>query len=245
MTDQANAAAFDPGHDDVFARIADKYDLLCDIFSFGIHRLWKAGMARRIAALNVDTALDLASGPGDIPTRLVGRSGAPRRLIVTDLSPKMLSLASERLAGQDHIAILRLDAHTLDGIDDNSVDLVSISFGMKICDRERVLASALRVLKPGGHLLNLEAARIPVPVIHWAYLTYMDICLPLISGIATGGDRSAYDYLLKGIHTFPDPVSFSEEIARAGFEDVHHTNYTGGIVALHEARKPDTKSTAP
>jgi demethylmenaquinone methyltransferase / 2-methoxy-6-polyprenyl-1,4-benzoquinol methylase len=245
VTNEANAAAFDPVEDDVFARIADKYDLLCDIFSFGIHRLWKRAMARHIASLNVETALDIASGPGDIPIRLVGRTGAPRDLIVTDLSPRMISLATTRLSSHNHVRVIRMDAHTLDGIADNSVDLVSMSFGMKICDRPRVLAAALRVLKPGGVFLNLEAARIPVPLIHKAYLTYMDICLPLISSVATGGDRSAYDYLLRGIHTFPGPAGFSEEIARAGFAGVNHTNYTGGIVALHEARKPVSTSAAP
>jgi ubiquinone/menaquinone biosynthesis C-methylase UbiE len=113
-----------------------------------------------------------------------------------------------------------------------------MSFGMKICDRARVMAEAHRVLKPGGRFLCLEAARIPVPWVHAAYLKYMDWCLPLIGRLAAEGDRSAYDYLLRGVHGFPEQQALVRELEAVGFESVRYTNLTLGIVALHEAVKP-------
>ena len=153
-----NAAEFDAGLDDVFTRIAGRYDRLCDVFSL--------------------------------------------------LAP------------------------------DSSVDAYAISFGMKICDRVLVLQEAFRVLKPGGRMYCLEASRIPVSFIHAAYLRYMDWCLPLIARISTGGDRGAYDYLLRGIHDFPCAPLFSREIESLGFQNVSYRYMTFGIVALHVASKP-------
>jgi demethylmenaquinone methyltransferase/2-methoxy-6-polyprenyl-1,4-benzoquinol methylase len=238
---QANAAIFDPSTDDVFARIAGRYDRLCDIFSLGIHRLWKAAIAARMAGHPGAVILDAASGTGDIPLRLLrGFGGAMqgRTLLVTDLCPQMLAIARDKLApfaGAARLAVL--DCETLDGIESDSVDLYSISFGVKICDRARVMAGALRVLKPGGTFFCLEAARIPVPWIHAAYLAYMEWCLPLIGRIASGGDASTYDYLLRGVRGFPAQEAFAEEMRNAGFRDVRYKNLTFGIVAIHEATK--------
>ena len=113
-----------------------------------------------------------------------------------------------------------------------------MSFAMKICDRERVVREAYRVLRPGGTFMCLEASRIPNALLHRAYLAYMDLCLPAIGYIATGGDRSAYGYFLKGIHEFPDADGLAQEIAGHGFIDVHYERLTLGVVAIHEARKP-------
>ena len=238
MDTQPNAARFLPGQDDVFARIARRYDLLCDLFSLGAHRLWKSRMARRLAERGGDTLLDLASGTGDIPLRLLRRPGAPTTLWVTDLSPAMLDLAREKLSEATACRFAFADAESLADFADNSVDLVSISFGMKICDRRRVTAEAFRVLKPGGGFFCLEAARIPWPWLHGAYLAYMDWCLPLIATLAVGGDRSAYDYLLRGIHDFPSQARLAAEFVEAGFIGVTYENLTFGIVALHAATKP-------
>src|SRR5258705_9604750 len=109
---------------------------------------------------------------------------------------------------------------------------------MKICRREHVIAEAFRVLKPGGTFFCLEAARITVAPLHALYLKYMDWCLPTIARIATGGDRSAYNYLLKGVHEFPDQETFARELRHAGFESVRFENLTLGIVAIHEGVKP-------
>lgn len=235
-----NAADFHPARDDVFARIAGRYDRLCDVFSLGIHRLWKRAIARRMAAHPGKVVLDAASGTGDIPLRLL--RGFPqhmrgRTLLVTDLCPQMLAIAHGKLATYD----LRIEVHDcerLDGIAPGSIDLYSISFGMKICDRDRVMAEAFRVLKPGGTFFCLEAARIPVPFIHAAYLRYMEWCLPLIGHIASRGDPGTYDYLLRGVREFPAQRDFADELRAAGFADVVYRNLTFGIVAIHEATKP-------
>jgi demethylmenaquinone methyltransferase / 2-methoxy-6-polyprenyl-1,4-benzoquinol methylase len=235
-----NAAHFDPEADDVFGRIAGRYDRLCDVFSVFAHRLWKARIARRISQERGDLALDVASGTGDIPLRLLrraSRASGPKRILVTDISPQMLAQAEKKLAGLAPVEYRRLDAHALD-LPDASVDTYSISFGMKICDRARVMGEAFRVLRPGGVFYCLEAARIPIEPLHRAYLLYMDWCLPLIARIATGGDASAYNYLLRGVHDFPRQREFASELAAIGFEDITFENLTLGIVAIHRGVKP-------
>ncbi|HTQ13789.1 MAG TPA: ubiquinone/menaquinone biosynthesis methyltransferase [Rhizomicrobium sp.] len=231
-----NAAVFDRHHDDVFARIAGRYDRLCDVFSLGIHRLWKRHLVRRMAAHPGGVVLDCASGTGDIPLRLLERT-TPRELWVTDICPQMLAIAERKLAGRAANIAIR-NAEDLREVADRSVDLYSIAFGMKICDRRRVVSEASRVLKPGGTFYCLEAARIPVPWVHAAYLKYMDWCLPAIGRIAAHGDAGAYDYLLRGVHDFPDQKGFARELEAAGFRNVRYTNLTLGIVALHEGTMP-------
>jgi ubiquinone/menaquinone biosynthesis methyltransferase len=221
-----NAAAFRPAEDNVFARIAGRYDRLCDVFSLGIHRLWKRAIARRMAAHPGLVVLDAASGTGDIPLRLLRgfpQSMRGRRLLVTDLCPQMLAIAKAKLAAYPaEIAVA--DCECLAGIAPDSIDLYSISFGMKICDRHRVVAEALRVLRPGGTFFCLEAARIPVPFVHAAYLRYMEWCLPLIGRIASRGDASTYNYLLNGVREFPAQRAFADELRAAGFTDVVYRN---------------------
>ena len=236
-SDAANAGAFDPNADDIFGRIAHRYDRLCDIFSLFAHRLWKSRMAARIAREQGAVALDVASGTGDIPMRLLRRGGGPAKILVTDICPQMLAQAEKKLAGAPRADLRRLDAHALD-LPDASVDVYSISFGMKICDRGRVVAEAYRVLRPGGVFYCLEAARIPFEPLHRLYLAYMDWCLPLSARVATGGDSSAYDYLLRGIHEFPEQRQFAAELEQQGFTRATYDNLTFGIVALHRAVKP-------
>ena len=243
----ANAASFDPARDNVFARIAGRYDRLCDLFSLRIHRLWKSRMAAAIAAHPGAVVLEAASGTGDIPLRVLRRlengignvaGAAARTLWVTDLCPEMLAIARAKLAGRAEVKIAIANVHALEDFAAGSVDLFSISFGMKICDRRRVLAEAFRVLKPGGTFFCLEAARIPFAPLHALYLAYMRWCLPTIARIATGGDASAYDYLVRGIHEFPAQREFCREMEGFGFLDVGYRNMTLGIVALHEGTKP-------
>lgn len=241
MSRSTNAAEFDPDADDVFARIAGRYDRLCDIFSLGVHRLWKRRMATLLACEQASLVLDVASGTGDIPARLIrrlrGRDGGPKRILVSDLCPQMLDRAKRKLQGAAGVELRQLDAHNLD-LPDASVDLYTISFGLKICDRARVVAEARRVLRPGGVFYCLEAARIPFEPLHQAYLAYMDWCLPLIGWIATGGDAGAYNYLLRGVHAFPSARDFAAELGEAGFENVAFENLTFGIVAIHRATTP-------
>ena len=238
---EANAAAFDLTHDDVFSRIAARYDLLCDLFSLGIHRRWKGRMSRRIHAARWKTMLDVAAGTGHIALRVARLLDAAeaRTCIVSDICPAMLAIAQKR-AGPLAAAIdfRTLDAHHLAGVEPESIDLYSISLGLKICDRAQVLAEAYRVLRPGGTFVCLEASRIPVSWIHAAYLAYMRLCMPLIGWIATGGDTSAYLYLLKGVQDFPGAAALAAEIAGHGFVEIDYERLSFGIVAIHVARKP-------
>ena len=237
----ANAAGFVARADDVFGRIAGRYDVLCDVFSLGIHRLWKRRVARVIAEAPWSVLLDGASGTGDIVLRVLSRERmAGRTVIAADLSDAMLAIATRRLgakAAQVHLR--RLDAEGMPDIDGASVDAYSMSLVMKICDRKRALAEAYRVLKPGGRLVILEASNIRWRPLHRAYLAYMALCMPVLGWLATGGDASAYRYLLHGIGEFPTAEAFAGEIASFGFQDVAFERLSLGIVAIHVARKPE------
>ena len=238
---EVNAASFDAVHDDVFSRIAARYDFLCDLFSLGIHRRWKSRVARRILAAPWQCMLDVAAGTGHIALRVIqGLDAAEgRTLIVSDICPAMLDIARRR-AGRlaNALEFQTLDAHCLSTIETASIDLYSMSLGMKICDRKLALAEAWRVLRPGGTFICLEASEIPIRFLHSAYLTYMRLCMPVVGWAATGGDTSAYDYLLKGVREFPGADGFADEIAAQGFIEVAYERLSPGIVAIHFARKP-------
>jgi demethylmenaquinone methyltransferase/2-methoxy-6-polyprenyl-1,4-benzoquinol methylase len=237
-----NSASFEPEQDDVFGRIADRYDRLCDLFSLGIHRFWKAHMAACIAREHGRDLLDLASGTGDIPVRLWRRLGPECRdwsIRVSDISQPMLAIAERRLATVGLLSGVEIqDACAIDA-PDASLDIVSMAFGLKITDRAQVLPEVYRVLRPGGVFLCLEASHITVPGLHRLYLAYMDACMPVIGRLATGGDASAYAYLLSGIHDFPDQRALTAELGGFGFTDTTWTNLSLGIVALHRAVKPE------
>lgn len=236
-----NAAEFTWKHDDVFARIAARYDLLCDVFSFGIHRVWKRRVAARIAAERWNTLLDGATGTGDIVLRVVANlRDTHRTIIASDVSTAMMAIAERRLGRHAQVVKLRqLDAESMPEIPDASVDAYSISLGLKICDRKRAIAEALRVLRPGGRLIVLEASNIPWKLLNDGYLAYMSVVMPALGWLATGGDASAYKYLLRGIREFPTAEELAVELAQSGFRDVEFERRSLGIVAIHTAWKPD------
>ena len=237
-----NAAEFYTQQDDVFGRIAHRYDLLCDLFSLGIHRLWKRRVARVIAKEPWFQLLDCATGTGDIILRVINHKNLRQnqKIIASDISPQMLAIAQRRLvASNSPIEFRVLDAHYIPDIPTENIDLYSISLGLKICERKRVLQEALRVLRPGGRLIVLEASNIPWPWLQRAYLLYMNLCMPVIGWIATGGDSSAYTYLLRGIENFPTAEDLAHELASLGFKDISFERLSLGIVAIHTARKPE------
>ena len=235
-----NAAEFAWQHDDVFGRIASRYDLLCDLFSLGIHRLWKRRVARRIASERWATLLDGATGTGDIILRVLAHeSTTDRTVVASDVSAKMLAIAQRRLQRYgDKIRLERLDAENMPSVVSGSVDAYSMSLGLKICNRRLALDEAFRVLRPGGRLIVLEASNIPWRPLHAAYLGYMSLCMPALGWLATGGDSSAYKYLLHGIREFPSAELLAAEIRAHGFDEVSFERQSLGIVAIHTARKP-------
>lgn len=237
-----NAAEFVWQRDDVFGRIAHRYDRLCDLFSLGIHRLWKRRVAQVIAREPWATLLDGATGTGDIILRVLpGVVGQGRTIWASDISPKMLAIAERRLTAHGHtVALRQLDAERMPTISSESVDAYSISLGLKICNRAMVMREAWRVLRPGGRLIVLEASNIPWAPLHKAYLLYMALCTPLLGWLATGGDASAYRYLLHGIRDFPTAEALAAELGEHDFEDVAFERLSLGIVAIHTARKPVT-----
>lgn len=237
-----NAAEFYTHKDDIFGRIAHRYDLLCDLFSLGIHRLWKRRVAQVIAKEPWSQLLDCATGTGDIILRVINHKNLQpdQKIIASDISAQMLTIAQKKLIRANSAVEFRvLDAHSLPDIPTENVDLYSISLGLKICERKRVLQEALRVLRPGGRLVVLEASNIPWLWLQRAYLLYMNLCMPVIGWIATGGDSSAYKYLLRGIENFPAAEDLAQELASLGFEDVSFERLSLGIVAIHTARKPE------
>lgn len=235
-----NAAAFEWRHDDVFGRVASRYDMLCDAFSLGIHRLWKRRVARCIASEEWNTLLDTATGTGDIILRVLAHSSTQgRTVIASDISPGMLAIAGQRLKHlKAAVSLVQLDAQSMLSIPTASVDAYSMSLGLKICDRRLAIQEALRVLKPGGRLIVLEASNIPWAFLHRAYLAYMHACVPVLGWLATWGDASAYRYLLKGIREFPSAEMLARELESHGFEGVTFERLSLGIVAIHCARKP-------
>jgi ubiquinone/menaquinone biosynthesis methyltransferase len=244
----ANAAEFYTQQDDVFGRIANRYDLLCDLFSLGIHRLWKRRVAQVIAKEPWSQLLDCATGTGDIILRVLNHKNLrpDQNIIASDISPKMLAIAQKRLMPSTaSIEFRLLDAHHLPDISSGSIHLYSISLGLKICERKIVLQEAWRVLRPGGRLIVLEASNIPWLWLQRAYLLYMNLCMPVIGWIATGGDSSAYKYLLRGIENFPTAEDLAQELASIGFKDISFERLSLGIVAIHTARKPEASGLAP
>jgi demethylmenaquinone methyltransferase/2-methoxy-6-polyprenyl-1,4-benzoquinol methylase len=243
--DRPVAAAEKPGLvRGVFDSVADRYDLMNDLMSGGVHRLWKRAMIDRLDPRPGQTVLDVAGGTGDIAFRILERWGGPEgaqrtgsRVIVCDLTPAMLAKGRARaidrgyLGGIDWIAG---DAERLP-LEAMSVDAYTIAFGLRnVTHIDRALAEARRVLKPGGRFLCLEFSRVALPVLDRLYDLYSFSVLPALGRIVAK-DEAAYRYLVESIRRFPPQEELARMIEAAGLAQVRYRNLSGGIAALHSA----------
>jgi demethylmenaquinone methyltransferase/2-methoxy-6-polyprenyl-1,4-benzoquinol methylase len=218
----------------VFDSVADRYDLMNDLMSGGIHRLWKAELVDRLAPRAGQEFLDVAGGTGDIALRILRRAGGAR-VTVCDINESMLrhgrdrAIDAGRLAGIGWVAG---DAEALP-FTDASLDGYTIAFGLRnVTDIDGALVEARRVLKPGGHFLCLEFSRVEAPLLGRLYDLYSFAVLPLL-GQVVAGDREAYQYLAESIRRFPPQQELAERMTAAGLGRVSYRNLTGGIAAIH------------
>ncbi len=218
----------------VFDSVAPRYDLMNDLMSLGIHRLWKRRFATRLDPRPGRTLLDLAGGTGDVCFAWLALGGGPA--ILSDVNARMLTVGGERavergLVGQ--LAFVIADAQALP-LPERCVDRVSIAFGLRNCtDKAAVLREAWRVLHPGGRFLCLEFSRVQVAALAPLYDAWSFGVLPRL-GAAVAGDRASYQYLAESIRTFPDAEALAEMMRAAGLERVAVERLSGGIAAIHE-----------
>ena len=222
----------------VFSRVASRYDVMNDVMSVGIHRVWKNAMMDWLAPRNGQQLLDVAGGTGDIAFRFLKR--APRaRVTVCDMTESMLVEGRKRAEAEtlaDRLGWVTGDAMALP-FKDNSFDRYTISFGIRNVTRiPDALAEAYRVLRPGGRLMVLEFSQLPVPAMQWAYDRYSFNVIPVM-GQLIANDRDSYQYLVESIRKFPDQDTFAAMIRDAGFDRVQYRNLSLGIAALHSGWK--------
>lgn len=217
----------------VFDSVAPRYDVMNDLMSLGLHRIWKRIFATRMRPGPDATLLDLASGTGDIVANWKRLGGGP--VLATDINEAMLSAGRDRAIGRGlahGIAYVVADAESLP-LADRCADRVSIAFGLRNCtDKPAVLAEARRVLKPGGRFFCLEFSKLQVAVAEPLYERWSFSVLPRV-GRVIAGDRDSYQYLAESIRTFPDQETLAGMMRGAGLSHVTHENLSGGIVAIH------------
>ena len=226
--------------DDIFHGVARRYDLMNDVMSGGLHRIWKDAMVSWLAPprRGAYALIDVAGGTGDIAFRIKRRSQRNAQVTVADVNGSMLAIGRKRAenAGLTGMDFLEANAEALP-FADASFDAYTIAFGIRNVPRiENALSEAFRVLKTGGRFLCLEFSEVDVPVLDKIYEAYSFAAIPALGG-AIAGDREAYQYLVESIRTFPNQARFSGMIGRAGFSRVKHRNLSGGIAALHSAWK--------
>ncbi|QLF93354.1 bifunctional demethylmenaquinone methyltransferase/2-methoxy-6-polyprenyl-1,4-benzoquinol methylase UbiE [Pseudomonas sp. ABC1] len=225
---------------EVFHSVAAKYDLMNDLLSGGMHRLWKRFTIELSGARHGNRILDIAGGTGDLArqfSRIVGPTG---QVVLADINASMLKVGRDRLLDKGvagNIEFVQADAEKLP-FPDNHFDVVTIAFGLRnVTHKDEAIRSMLRVLKPGGRLLVLEFSKPSSALLSKAYDTYSFNVMPLIGKLVTK-DAESYRYLAESIRMHPDQETLKGMMHEAGFENVTYHNMTGGIVALHRGIKP-------
>lgn len=218
----------------VFDSVAAKYDVMNDLMSLGVHRLWKRDFIEALGPQPGRTLLDLAGGTGDISSGWLQRGGGP--VILSDINFAMLSVGRDRVIARGliaDVALLVTDAEALP-LPDKSVDRVSIAFGLRNCtNKDLVLKEARRVLRPGGKFLCLEFSKLQVSAFEKLYDAWSFQALPRIGQLVTK-DAGSYQYLAESIRMFPDQEALRAMMEAAGLERVTVRNLSGGIAAIHQ-----------
>lgn len=225
---------------EVFSRVASRYDLMNDLMSGGLHRLWKDDFITWLApprGPNDFHLLDVAGGTGDIAAKFLKAAGPGARCTICDISPEMLTVAQKRFASSANAPrMVAGDAANLP-LPDACMDAYTIAFGIRnVTHIEKALLEALRVLKRGGRFLCLEFSQVDVPLLDALYEQYSFKAIPVLGGLVAG-DSASYRYLVESIRNFPDQDRFAAMIGGAGFAQVRYRNLTGGIAAMHSGWK--------
>jgi demethylmenaquinone methyltransferase / 2-methoxy-6-polyprenyl-1,4-benzoquinol methylase len=223
----------------VFDSVATRYDLMNDLMSLGVHRVWKRFTIEKAGLRPGMQVLDLAGGTGDLAALMAPRVTPGGRVVLSDINEAMLRRGRERLLDRgvagENIEYCLADAEALP-FEDAGFDVVTIAFGLRnVTHKERALAEMFRVLRPGGQLLILEFSR-PVAPLAPAYDLYSFRVLPAIGKLVAGDDAS-YRYLAESIRMHPDQQTLQSMLEAEGFEGCRYHNLTGGIVALHRGWK--------
>ncbi len=225
----------------VFERVASRYDLMNDLMSGGVHRLWKDAAINWLApsSSRASTLLDVAGGTGDITARFLKAAGPGSTAVICDISDHMLAEGRRRFSGNvadDAVRFVQGNAEALP-IRSSSMQFYTIAFGIRnVPSIQTALHEAFRVLRPGGRFLCLEFSHVEVPVLDTIYEKYSDLVVPQL-GRVVAGDAEPYRYLVESIRKFPDQPSFARMIEKAGFARVQYRNLSGGIAALHSGIK--------
>lgn len=224
---------------DVFDSVAARYDVMNDLMSVGIHRLWKRFTIELSGVRKDNAVLDIAGGTGDLAARFAEIVGPGGRVVLADINGAMLEVGRDKLLDtgrQGNIEFVQADAQDLPFPDD-SFDCVTIAFGLRnVTDKDKALRSMLRILKPGGRLLVLEFSKPSNPLLSRAYDAYSFRVLPFM-GKLVANDSDSYQYLAESIRMHPDQETLKDMMEDAGFSRCEYHDMTGGIVALHKGIK--------
>ncbi|MGQ4878434.1 bifunctional demethylmenaquinone methyltransferase/2-methoxy-6-polyprenyl-1,4-benzoquinol methylase UbiE [Billgrantia sp. LNSP4103-1] len=224
---------------DVFHSVAARYDVMNDLMSMGIHRLWKRLTIERSGVRPGHSVLDIAGGTGDLTLKFSRMVGPRGRVVLADINESMLRVGRDKLLDNGvggNVEYVQANAECLP-FPDNSFDCITIAFGLRnVTDKDAALRSMARVLKPGGRLLVLEFSKPRNPMLTRAYDEYSFRLLPVM-GQMVAGDADSYRYLAESIRVHPDQETLKVMMEAAGLERVEYTNLTGGIVALHRGIK--------